>query len=424
MKNKNRSLQILVSKEATQLFRYMIFAKNHSDIPYTFLFENTQLCYLIYSFLTQPLLNRNKLIASGHEHTIALLHDGSLKMYGNPRPTQLMWNVIPNKISVKDIATGMNHCIFTSESGLTYTIGCNDSGQLGHGDQDFRSKPTLVVLLETMIVTQVYANRGISFALTKQGKVYSWGSGNYGALGYSIEKDNYYQHSQLYPRQVTTLDSETIVDLASSQYSTFFITRQGRVYMSGSSLSFRSGINLQHYKLPSHRIPPNYIRYNNQEYNDRGERYHFLIPCLIQTLAKYVITKIYATTHATLFQTNNNKYLICGKQADNVYFQTPQQLISYFPIDQIASSYNNFLFLSRNSIYISNNDWFRNQRTYRKLDIEHLLQPNEIILQIFGGVITLTIFTNIRIIQYHLQERYYSILEEYNSFNPMFGNIK
>lgn len=71
-------------------------------------------------------------------------------------------------------------------------MGENDSYQLGLGDDDNRSEPTLVNFKEPL--KDIACGGSHALALTSSGEVYSWGEARYGQLGLGKNlKDAYCQ---------------------------------------------------------------------------------------------------------------------------------------------------------------------------------------------------------------------------------------
>lgn len=75
-----------------------------------------------------------------------------------------------------------------SANGTLYTWGRGNYGRLGHGKSTDCSVPTIVSALNGQHVVRVACGSGDSHTLcvTNQGRVYSWGDGDYGKLGNAI----------------------------------------------------------------------------------------------------------------------------------------------------------------------------------------------------------------------------------------------
>ena len=84
----------------------------------------------------------------------------------------------------RQIACGGFHTAVITDDGKIYTFGGGEHGQLGHGDKVNKLKPTLVQSLENTFISQITCGWSHSVALTKNGKVYTWGNGDHGKLGH------------------------------------------------------------------------------------------------------------------------------------------------------------------------------------------------------------------------------------------------
>lgn len=86
--------------------------------------------------------------------------------------------------SVTVIASGGNHaCYVTKWGGVVKCSGANEYGQLGTGDNDFRSSPVDVVNLMPGTVLSVTAGWQHTCVLLASGRVRCWGSNDAGQLG-------------------------------------------------------------------------------------------------------------------------------------------------------------------------------------------------------------------------------------------------
>ncbi len=76
-----------------------------------------------------------------------------------------------------------DHALFLAESGLVFSWGAGESGQLGDGDQDDAYGDSAVGVHTLTTAVQVAAGLDFSLALTSDGKVFSWGNNEVGQLG-------------------------------------------------------------------------------------------------------------------------------------------------------------------------------------------------------------------------------------------------
>ena len=86
-------------------------------------------------------------------------------------------------ISVTHVTAGQFHSACLDADGRVYTWGWGVHGQLGHGHVEDVSSPRVVKSMSRHFVTQVAAGYAHTIALTREGRVYTWGCGLFGQLG-------------------------------------------------------------------------------------------------------------------------------------------------------------------------------------------------------------------------------------------------
>lgn len=92
--------------------------------------------------------------------------------------------------NIKQIAGGQHHTLVLKEDGTVYVIGRKDYGRLGLGtvSEDLTTLQQITALKGKNIVS-VASGEAQSFALTDDGKLYSWGMGSNHQLGTGSEDD-------------------------------------------------------------------------------------------------------------------------------------------------------------------------------------------------------------------------------------------
>jgi alpha-tubulin suppressor-like RCC1 family protein len=78
---------------------------------------------------------------------------------------------------------GYNHGVALASDGYAWSWGNNNLGQLGTNTGAVGARSTPVTILGGNIYTAITAGFGASMALTKDGKIYTWGYGSFGGLG-------------------------------------------------------------------------------------------------------------------------------------------------------------------------------------------------------------------------------------------------
>ena len=136
-------------------------------------------------------------VSCGKQHSVIISQAGvyswGCNKYGQlglgVSPAQLSMCAVPRHVTglqdvhVTHVSAGQFHTACTDSSGRVYTWGWGVHGQLGHGGVEDASSPTLVTALRRHVVTSVACGYAHTLALTRDGRVYSWGCGLFGQLG-------------------------------------------------------------------------------------------------------------------------------------------------------------------------------------------------------------------------------------------------
>lgn len=133
------------------------------------------------------------------------------------------------QLNVAEVFCGRYHTIARTTCGLVFTWGGGKNGRLGHGDEKIRAHPTCVASLmgyEAIAITSGYHN---NLVLTSNGEVWSWGWGAHGQLGLGDTKD------RDVPTVIGELSSEDICYLSCGDRHSFAISKDGRVFGWGSN---------------------------------------------------------------------------------------------------------------------------------------------------------------------------------------------
>jgi alpha-tubulin suppressor-like RCC1 family protein len=129
-------------------------------------------------------------IVSGEQHTIAIADDGTLWGWGSNSSGEAGISAsypshvnVPTQIGTAtnwtDIECGSYHSMALNTDDELYTWGYNVQGQLGTGDYNVRTSPTLINGSWKAIGAGTYH----SFAITTGGNLYGTGAGDNGQLG-------------------------------------------------------------------------------------------------------------------------------------------------------------------------------------------------------------------------------------------------
>ncbi|GKY95712.1 hypothetical protein MPSEU_000532000 [Mayamaea pseudoterrestris] len=83
----------------------------------------------------------------------------------------------------RQIACGGFHSAVVTEDGQLFSFGGGEHGQLGHNDRMNKLRPTLVIALEGVFISQIACGWSHSVALTAKGRLYTFGNSDHGKLG-------------------------------------------------------------------------------------------------------------------------------------------------------------------------------------------------------------------------------------------------
>ena len=194
----------------------------------------------------------NKIASSRYCSNVALLtHDNKLLMFGDnayglaTKPTGSDYSgtipangeeiVIENEIII-DAFIGSNYAFALTETGKIYAWGSQMWGCLGdgvstNGTSQSRQEPKQILNTDDVIFTKMYGDSLKAAAITKDGDLYSWGSGNIGNI-IDPTVNQYYQHT--YPITPSKIElGFKIKDLAITNNKVAFLTKDGDIYATG-----------------------------------------------------------------------------------------------------------------------------------------------------------------------------------------------
>jgi len=138
---------------------------------------------------------------------------------------------------VVSIGAGNEHSLFVTEGGKLYASGYNDNGQCGTGSNQQVRQPALVHSLEDEEIFQVHVYNGCehTLALTKEGKIFSFGYNYRGQLGLGNT------NSEFAPRPIRALMSRKVVLAGCSYHHSVFLCSDGTVFSCGRNDSGQLG---------------------------------------------------------------------------------------------------------------------------------------------------------------------------------------
>ncbi|KAG6524509.1 hypothetical protein ZIOFF_014421 [Zingiber officinale] len=199
-------------------------------------------------------------VAAGGTHSVVLTQDGHVWTWGQPWPpgdiTQISTPVrVQGLDRVKLIAVGAFHNLALQEDGTLWAWGNNEYGQLGTGDTQPRSQPVPVWGLSSLTLVDIAAGGWHSTALTDEGEVYAWGRGEHGRLGFGDDKS-----SKMVPQKVQLLVGANIVQVSCGGTHSVALTLDGRMYSFGRGdhgrLGYGKKVTTGHPTMVPINLPP------------------------------------------------------------------------------------------------------------------------------------------------------------------------
>ena len=110
---------------------------------------------------------------------------------------------------VKEVSCGYNHTAVCTVDGKVFTFGSGFFGALGHGHRKKIFSPELVRALQERHIIEVQCSDKMTMALTSSGYVFTWGSDSYGNLGFGKSSLQYFT----LPRLVEGLRDQNVVQI-------------------------------------------------------------------------------------------------------------------------------------------------------------------------------------------------------------------
>ncbi|XP_010498199.1 PREDICTED: ultraviolet-B receptor UVR8-like [Camelina sativa] len=215
-------------------------------------------------------------VAAGGTHSVVLTREGHVWTWGQPWPPGDIKQIsVPVRVqgleNVRLIAVGAFHNLALEEDGRLLAWGNNEYGQLGTGDTQPTSHPVPVQGLDDLTLVDIAAGGWHSTALTNKGEVYGWGRGEHGRLGFGDNDKS----SKMVPQKVNLLSEEDIIQVSCGGTHSVALTRDGRIFSFGRGDHGRLGYGRkvttgQPLELPI-MIPPPEGSFNHADEEEEGK---------------------------------------------------------------------------------------------------------------------------------------------------------
>ncbi|KAG0231135.1 hypothetical protein BGW42_000486 [Actinomortierella wolfii] len=193
-------------------------------------------------------------VACSDSVTVALSDKGEVYTWGTYRSAEGILGhskdaevqekptIVPglDKVFIVDIATGTDHVLALSSTGLVYSWGNGQQGQLGRRIIPRRMLNGLSPEKVDGIKDKVRVGAGSyhSFAIDQDGKSYGWGLNNYGQAGQESPKVDVVPSIE----PIAGLKDLDMKDIQGGEHHSVALTKDGKVYTWGRSDSHQLGL--------------------------------------------------------------------------------------------------------------------------------------------------------------------------------------
>lgn len=141
------------------------------------------------SFQTTFIIGNSNIDDKKKLYVLGSKDKGKSGLGGRTRGDVIVPEVISDLPPIEQVSCGRHFCIALAENQSVYSWGHNSSGQLGGSEKFIESKPIKIKSLTNKNIVKVSSGENFALAVSKDGKVYSWGANSVGQLGQNHKSD-------------------------------------------------------------------------------------------------------------------------------------------------------------------------------------------------------------------------------------------
>jgi E3 ubiquitin-protein ligase HERC2 len=193
-------------------------------------------------------------IAAGDGYSLAVTHFGSVFSWGIPEGAASLQGPTMvdglEGVHVRRVYAKSSVSFAVSDDAELFSWGMSSSARLGHDDDEDQPKPKRVEALQGVRVSSVVAGCMHTLALTEDGVVYAWGQSVRRAVLGNRNVD-----VQLLPRPIEALQGVRVGSIAAADYSSYAVTDTGELWVWGVHSTLDSSAPLGHGMRAHCRVP-------------------------------------------------------------------------------------------------------------------------------------------------------------------------
>ncbi|XP_021355161.1 uncharacterized protein LOC110451456 [Mizuhopecten yessoensis] len=191
---------------------------------------------------------------------------------------------LPPKIKIRHAAAGEDHVIVVTTERQVFTWGEGGKGQLGHGNTESLTKPTLVEALTGKSITRGSCGAGFSIFASDNGIILTCGDGTKGCLGHGDWTSTYR------PRLIESLLSVDVISVACGPKHVVVVGSDGEIFSWGCGGDGRLGL---------------------------GNEDNQCQPTEVNIVEPVVVREVRCGVDGTMFRTDVGGVFACGSNLDN-----------------------------------------------------------------------------------------------------------